>query len=289
MGIGSCPLFFTPHLLQRPALPMKRSFLRVLFLCAAVMLAYYAVLLVFQRRLIFPAPRGASTVAMAADVQRDSLRLEFGAVPIWYLPPLDSTVTRARTILYAHGNGERAEDWLNAFRTPRLAGYGVAVMEFPGYGEAAGAPSEATITTTALAAYDWLASRSDVDSAQIVLLGRSLGGGAMAKVAARRPVRALVLESSFASLRELAGRVLAPAFLVRDPFDTRAELSTFKSPLLLIHGLEDEIAPFSHAESLAELVPGALLVPLTCGHNDCTRPWNRILTFLDALPSGAPR
>lgn len=253
------------------------------------MVAYYAALLVFQRSLIFPAPRGPSAVLIAPDVQRGALQLEFGVVPIWYLPPLDSGEAPKPAILFAHGNGERAEDWLNAFRTPRLAGYGVAVMEFPGYGEAAGSPSEATITATALAAYDWLAARPQVDSAQIVMFGRSLGGGAVAKVAARRPVRALVLESSFASLRELAGRVLAPPFLVRDPFDTRAELANYRSPLLLIHGRQDEIAPFSHAESLQRTVPGALLIPLDCGHNDCARPWDRVLGFLDTLPSNAPR
>jgi pimeloyl-ACP methyl ester carboxylesterase len=270
-------------------MPVWRSVLRLLFLGASVFGAYYVLLFVFQRRLIFPAPRGPSAIAAPADAERATLKLSFGDVPVWYLPPLDSARAQAPAILFAHGNGERAEAWLNAFRAPRLAGYGVLVMEYPGYGEAAGSPSEVTIEATALAAYDWLAARADVDPAGIVAYGRSLGGGAMAKVAARRPLRGLVLESSFASLRELASRVLAPSFLVRDPFDTRAELAQFRSPLLLIHGRWDEIAPFQHAQSLAAAVPGATLLPLDCGHNDCVRPWYTVLTFLAAIPASSPQ
>ena len=259
--------------------------MRILATLLVVCVAYYAMLYVFQRKLLFPAPRGPAPRAVPADAQRASLALPFGNVPIWYLAPLSTRDTLAPVILFAHGNGERAEDWLNAFRTPRLDGYGVVVMEYPGYGEADGAPSEATISATVLAAYDWAATRPGVDSARIVGYGRSLGGGAVASLAGHRPIHSLVLESSFASIRELAGRVLAPELLVRDPFDNRAALRRFSGPLLVIHGASDEIAPVAHGRALAAIVPGAAFIELDCGHNDCVRPWPRVLGFLNPSAS----
>jgi len=91
---------------------------------------------------------------------------------------------------------------------------------------------------------------------------------------------ALVVESSFTSLRALARGLFAPGFLVRDPFDNLAELSGYRGPLLVLHGERDEIAPFAHGKALAARVPGAVFVPMPCGHNDCDRPWEDVLRFL---------
>jgi hypothetical protein len=122
--------------------------------------------------------------------------------------------------------------------------------------------------------------RPDVDPARIVSYGRSLGGGVAARLATRRQVAALVLESSFTSLRSFARGFFAPGFLVRDPFDNLTELSRYRGPLLVLHGERDEVAPFAHGRALAAAVPGAVFVPMRCGHNDCERPWPDVLRFL---------
>lgn len=262
---------------------MRVQLLRMLGIATVLWVCYYGLLFAFQRRLIYPAPRGMAETYIPDDARRVALALPFGEVPLWYLPALGDAAGPVPAILFAHGNGERAEDWLDAFALPRQAGYAVAVLEYPGYGQAAGSPSEATITATVLAAYDWLEAQPDVDRRRIIGFGRSLGGGVVAKLVSRRSVSALVLESSFASLRDFARGMLAPGFLVRDPFDNRAALAGFRGPLLVLHGRDDAIAPVAHGRELAALVPGGAFVELPCGHNDCARPWAQILAFLDAL------
>jgi fermentation-respiration switch protein FrsA (DUF1100 family) len=131
-----------------------------------------------------------------------------------------------------------------------------------------------------LAAYDWARLDPRVDAARIVGYGRSLGGGAVAQLAAVRPLSALILESSFTDVRALATRLLAPGFLVRDPFDTVSALSGYRGPLLVLHGERDGVVPFAHGQKLAAAVPGAEFQPLPCGHNDCTNTWPRIEAFL---------
>jgi hypothetical protein len=40
------------------------------------------------------------------------------------------------------------------------------------------------------------------------------------------------------------------------------------------------MVPIAHGRALAAAVPGAVLHELSCGHNDCPRPWNEIEPFL---------
>jgi pimeloyl-ACP methyl ester carboxylesterase len=253
---------------------------RLLIVVALAVAAYYVMLFVSQRRLLYPRPRGPVATQPVADVQHVRLETPDGPVHLWYASPPASTPAPHPAIVFAHGNGERAEHWTPAFRGLQDQGLGVLIVEYPGYGIAEGSPSQTSITNAVVAGYDWLRARSEVDGGRIVAYGRSLGGGAVAQLAARRPVAALILESSFTSVRAFARHYYAPGFLVRDPFDTLDVLRSYRGPLLVLHGVHDDIAPPAHGRALAAAVPGATFVELPCGHNDCERPWTAILSFL---------
>jgi fermentation-respiration switch protein FrsA (DUF1100 family) len=179
-----------------------------------------------------------------------------------------------------HGNGELADYWTGEFDEPRAWGVGVLLVEYPGYGRAPGAPSEKSITESVRALYAWAQNDPRIDPMRIVSYGRSLGGGAAARLAVDRKVGALILESAFTSVADFAARFLLPSFLIRDRFDTRTALASYRGPLLMIHGRLDTIVPIEHGRELSKLVPGATLRELSCGHNDCPRQWDTIEVFL---------
>ena len=156
----------------------------------------------------------------------------------------------------------------------------VLLVEYPGYGRSAGSPSESSIRETFLAAYDWAAAESGIDTTRIVGYGRSLGGGAIGLLLRERPLAAVVLESAFTSTRSFALRFGAPPFLVRDPFDTIDAVRSFAHPLLVLHGEHDEVIPVEHGRRLA-LAGNVELHLLPCGHNDCPRSWEMVHTFLE--------
>src|SRR5687768_16450237 len=256
---------------------MARSAMTV---AAIVLLVYYGALFMGQRRLLYPRPRGPALARPVDGITHVQIGGADGPVHVWHAPSRARSTSARRAIVFAHGNGERAEDWLDQFGDVQAAGLDVLIVEYPGYGIAEGSPTQTSITNAMLAGYDWLRDQQGLSADRIVAYGRSLGGGAAAQLAARRPVAALILESSFTSVRAFAGRFLAPGFLVRDPFDTMAVLAHYRAPLLVLHGTRDAIAPAAHGQALAAAVPGATYVPLPCGHNDCPRPWPALLAFL---------
>ena len=242
--------------------------------------AYLTLLFIAQRNMLFPMPK---EVPPGPPEGVDEVRVGFdgGEAYALYLPPRGPH--SAPLLMFMHGNGELADHWPDAFMVPRTWGIGVLLVEYPGYGRAPGSPSEQSITESVIALYDWAATNPRVDAKRIVAYGRSLGGGAAARLAVKRPVAGLILESTFTSVADFAAGYMAPAFLVRDRFDSRTTLALYRGPLLVIHGARDTLVPVAHGRELATLVPGAKFHELNCGHNDCPRDWNTIGAFLASL------
>jgi len=186
----------------------------------------------------------------------------------------------APLVVYTHGNGELIDFWADKFAPMRAAGVHVLLVEYPGYGRSSGRPSEGNVTATLLAAYDHVTRDPRVDATRIIGYGRSLGGGAIAQLAARRAVSALILESTFTSLSDIVRGFGIPDWLIVNHFDTRAVLAKFTGPVLVLHGTRDVNIPVAHAHGLQRASSRATLQLLDCGHNDCPRQWDLLLGFL---------
>lgn len=253
---------------------------RVLRLIAVVLVVLVVLVLLMQRRVLFPRPL-APSIPPPVPAGGEVLLLGEDAVEAWLLPPLDVTAPgeAAPVMVFTHGNGELIDHWLPHLDVPRRWGFAVLLVEYPGYGRSGGSPTEASITDTMLAAHDALAARPDIDVSRLVAYGRSLGGAAACALASRRNVAALVLESSFTSVRDMASGMGVPGFLVLDPFDNAAVLADYDGAVLVVHGERDRIVPVVHGERLARIA-GTELVRLNCGHNDCPRPWDVLREFL---------
>ena len=249
---------------------------RFVVLAAIAVVIYLAGLYVLQRSLLYPIPQRQPNLA---NIDAEIVRVPGASTYALFLPARGGAVGPSPVLIFSHGNAEIAADSISDFAA--VTEWASALLvEYPGYGGAGGAPTERSIIEAMHAGYDWAVKDSRIDPLKVVAYGRSLGGGAAARLAADRKVATLVLESSFTSVADFARRFLAPRFLVRDPFDNRDALKSFRGPLLLIHGNRDEIVPIAHARELAALVPGARLHEIDCGHNDCPRQWPVITQFL---------
>jgi hypothetical protein len=254
---------------------------RVAKIIGIVFLVYagFCLLMFFlQRHVLFPrymipAPDPPDFKALGIEPWR--LEASFGAVEAWYLPPAGADPQQpAPAVIFAHGNGELIDFWVDELRRFPERGVGLLLVEYPGYGRSAGSPYQTGILEVFTLAYDRLAARKEVDAGRIVLFGRSLGGGAVCDLALKRPAKALILMSAFKSVRAFAARYLAPAFLIRDPFDNEAAVRRYTGPVLVIHGRFDEVVPFGHGQALADAAPNARMIVYEAGHNDCPPDWD---------------
>ena len=163
---------------------------------------------------------------------------------------------RAPLVIYYGGNAEELS-W--QMTEPWPADWSLALVNYRGYGESEGKPSEAALFADALVVFDALASRPDVDASRIVLVGRSLGSGVAAYVAAERTVAAVVLISPYDSMTAIARRHypwLPVGLLLKHPFDSASRAPHIRSPLLAIAGDADRIIPPSHSRRLVEAWAG---------------------------------
>ncbi len=260
------------------------SWLRYLAAALALAGAAFAFACATERRVLFPAPPlpRDGEWPIDASAQRVWLETPGARSEAFYLAaePLDGKAPPL--ILYAHGNGELIDYWAGEEFAPlRAAGVSVLLVEYPGYGRSSGTPSQASIAQAMAAAYDWAIGQPGVDRTRVIGYGRSLGGGAVCALARERSLAAIVLESTFTSITAMAAELFhLPGFLVRNPFDNLAAVTSFAGPILLLHGERDEVIPFEHARRLAAANPRVELHEIPCGHNDCPRPWELIEDFL---------
>jgi fermentation-respiration switch protein FrsA (DUF1100 family) len=271
-----------PKVLDMPA------WVKYIGLAALAYAAYCALVFAFQRQIIFPRSLiGYASVALPDNLSIEKIWLTIpgASVESWYIAPAGGpTNGRGPALIFAHGNAERIEVCIGELLPFTALGIGVLLVEYPGYGRSIGTPSQKSITAAFIAAYDMLAARHDVEPSKIVFYGRSLGGGAVCALAAKRSAAALILASTFTGIRAMAPRYLVPGFMVRDPFDNLTVVRDFSGPILIVHGRYDDIIPFHHGTTLQKAARRAKLLAYDCGHNDCPpdaeRFWRDIAAFL---------
>lgn len=236
--------------------------------------------LVFPRRFI---PRGARPIPDAVERIRIQIdEPEAGEVEAFFIRAPGSG--KRPLIIFTHGNGELIDDWATPFEGFAREGVHVLLPEYRGYGRSSGRPSEAAIRDDLIRFYDLAIEDPAVDPSRIVMMGRSIGGGAIAQLLAHRPAKALILMNTFTSLINLLAAYGLPAFLFRDQFESDRVLRDISLPTMIFHGDRDRIVPYSHALALKDIVGAELRTYPGRGHNDCFEDFDafrdEVLNFL---------
>ncbi|KAK1933383.1 hypothetical protein X943_003420 [Babesia divergens] len=182
-----------------------------------------------------------------------------GSFPVLYLPsPLPSSVI----MIYLHGN---SCDIGQVMPELRLISHELNVsfmaVEYPGYGVS----PEVSVATGELidcrvrATFKFLLSLG-VDPRNIIFFGRSIGTGPAAALAAEFKQQGIqcggvILQAPYISIHRIIEDYFAiGTWLVTDFWNTEVSLQKMgpTTPLLLIHGLLDEIIPVYHGKTLYE-------------------------------------
>ena len=247
------------------------------------------------------APAGPVAPASATDALRT--RLTVGSeifAPLSYLHAGESGGAR---VILVHGTPGSAAAWADYLLSPP-PGIELVALDRPGFG---GSGPEDAVTRLADQA-DAVAALLPPDARPVVLLGHSLGGAVVARVAADRPDRVTALVLLAASLdpaleavhpmQRLAAWPPIRALLPRAIRNANAELMALKPELqalddalprikakvVIVHGTDDDLVPVANVPFMQARLRGArcVRVVLLEGRNHFL-PWNSEAAVRDAI------
>jgi hypothetical protein len=204
-----------------------------LILIAVVVLGVPAWAWLTQERMIFFPQPVVSTAHLPARASPLEVVAADGAHLRGWI--VKGTVTPAPAVIYFGGNAEEVSWTLGDARWPRE--WTIVGLNYRGYGASEGEPGERELNADALAIYDAVARREDIDPRRIVVFGRSIGTALAAHLAAERPVAGAVLVSPFDSLTPIGEKHypwLPVSLLLRHRFDALPDAQRNTMPPLKV-------------------------------------------------------
>lgn len=232
-----------------------RAFYTALIAVSGVYMGFVVLLFLFQGRLIHvPNLPSRELTASPADIglayesvfftTNDGIKLHG-----WFLPAPGAE----KTLLFFHGNAGNISHRLTSLAIFNDLNLNVFIFDYRGYGRSRGKPSEQGLYQDAQAAFDYLQKNRAIPLTKTIFFGRSLGGAVATWLAVKHPPQALIIESSFTSVPNLAAELypfIPVRWLARLRYDTQSHLKALCSPILIIHSVNDEVVPFKHGKTL---------------------------------------
>lgn len=174
------------------------------------------------------------------------------------------------TVLFSHGNAVDLGQMTSFY-----IGLGTRIncnilsYDYSGYGVSTGRPSEKNLYADIDAAWAALRNRYGISPQNVILYGQSIGTVPTIDLASRYEVGAVVLHSPLTSGMRVAFPETRRSWFF-DAFPSIDKVPKITAPVLVIHGMDDEVIDFSHGMAIHERCPRAV-EPLWvegAGHND---------------------
>ena len=171
-----------------------------------------------------------------------------------------------------HGNAGNISHRLDSISIFHQLGLSVLIIDYRGYGKSTGSPSEEGTYIDAETAWQHLTQEKNINSNEIIIFGRSLGGAVANWLADKYTPAALIIESSFTSIPDIGKHYypyLPINLLARIKYPSIDRMNNIMSPVLVIHSENDEIVPYKFGKELFEKAnQPKVFLDINGGHND---------------------
>lgn len=213
----------------------------------------------------------------------------------WFIPHLEAIAT----LVWFHGNAgnisHRVENIKLLHDKVRI---NIFIFDYRGYGRSEGSVSEEGTYLDGAAALEFVTKQLRVETKNLIIFGRSLGAAVAAEMASQFDSRALILETPFASIREMAQAVF-PALpigpFLQTRYDVLEKVRRIRVPLLILHGDRDEVVPYQQGKKVFEAAqePKSFYTIRGAHHNDTfivggDAYFQRFRSFVEAAISTHP-
>ena len=190
----------------------------------------------------------------------------------WYIKVPDSETT----YLVSHGNAGNLTYRYHVFDVLLASGGSVFIYDYQGYGLSEGDSDDLTIIDDGVSAYDFMVSNLKIPKDQIIGYGESLGCAVTTKIMEKRPLKAVILQSPFATLVGAAKDKIHWTRLYPDWMFSQNHLNNVDAyrkkhpPLLLIHGDTDWVLKSNYSRHIFKqaIEPKDIFIIPNLGHNN---------------------
>jgi fermentation-respiration switch protein FrsA (DUF1100 family) len=179
----------------------------------------------------------------------------------WYFPTTQ-TSDNDIIILYFHGNAHNMSSRIQVMEFFQQNNIPAFMIDYLGYGYSDGLPSEQGCYISAEAAINYIINVLKYRSDKIIVFGVSLGGSIASYIASKYIIGGLIIQSSFTTIGHMAHHMFGGyipqwiCHLLCDEFNTIQYIKNRKgnSPVLVIHGKDDDIVPHYHGLEIHKTV-----------------------------------
>ena len=223
-----------------------------LFYVAAMIAIYFA-----QALFIYaPQMPTRELVATPADIglEYEDLTLQTidnEKINAWYIPTNKSNKEPTKTVLFFHGNAGNISHRLETIKIYNNLGLDFLIFDYRGFGISTGKPSEQGTYLDADSVWKYLIEERKLEPKDIIIAGRSLGGGVGAELAKKVHPALLILESTFTSMTEVSTKhypFMPTGLIVKHEYETNLKLKDIHCPIVLVHSINDEVIPYEHSQ-----------------------------------------
>lgn len=186
----------------------------------------------------------------------------------WFVPYANAKYT----LVFFHGNAGNIGDRIDKIILLNNLKLNIFIIDYRGFGQSQGKPSEQGLYLDAEAAYGYLINTRRIFPEQIILYGESLVAAAVINLAAKVKVKALILEGAFSSGKDMAKIIFPfiPNFFFSNSFNSAGKIKKIQIPKLFLHSQNDEIIPIRLSQKLFSFaVQPKYFFELKGGHNTC--------------------
>jgi pimeloyl-ACP methyl ester carboxylesterase len=259
------------------------QFLKGLVICYFVALLF---LFIFQEKMLFIAPD--IHLKNKKTYEEHAISFERNGIVLrgWFVNK--GVSKEGPLVVYYGGNGEELSGSL--YLKDRLPKASMLFVNYRGYGESEGSPSEKEIFADALHVLDQITEKNKIDYSNVIVYGRSLGSGVAVHVAHHRPVRSVVLITPYDSIANVAQDrypIFPISWIIRHPFHSKDLAFKINKPMLMVVAKGDSIIPNRLSENLykAWAGPKKYVVLLNSSHNylDQEGYWGNVVPFLNKI------
>lgn len=223
---------------------------------STIYLILLALLFIFQRNLQY-LPSGKisdiSNYPLEGFTQKFLITQDSFRILSWYKKPASSD---NKIILYFHGNAGNIGDRAHKLATFAKDGFGIMAISYRGYSGSEGSPTQTGLMLDAQASLDFL-FKEGYKAEDIILFGESLGSGVAMQLATKYRFAALILESPYSSIVSVAKKsywFVPVNLLLKDKFESVKAAPKITSPILIIHGTNDQVVSYDEGKKLYRFI-----------------------------------